>query len=197
VRKIGHWSHFTLLSMSIDGRVKVRENQRVINKAIYLADGAWICKDKRSYWGCGCPKTRGRNSGSRSSTPLSNRGLKDIFIACVDGLTGLPEAIETVYPPTRVQLCMVHMVRNSLKYVSYKHRKDVAADLKLIYGAATEAEAEVYLDLTAREVEPTVSQYQQIVANTLGPCHPAFRLSRGHPASVISTTNATPSVNMT
>ena len=65
-------------------------------------------------------------------TELQNRGVKDFFIACVDGLTGLPEAIETVYPQTRVQLCMVHMVRNSLRYVSHKHMKEVAADLILI-----------------------------------------------------------------
>jgi len=65
----------------------------------------------------------------------------------MDGLTGLPEAVEALYPHTRVQLCMVHMVRNSLKYVSYKHRKEVAADLKLIYSAGTESEAGVYLEL--------------------------------------------------
>ncbi len=70
-------------------------------------------------------------------TELQNRGIKDIFIACVDGLTGLPEAIETVYPQTRVQLCMVHLVRNSLHYVSYKHMKAVATDLKAIYSAST------------------------------------------------------------
>ncbi|ELS05636.1 transposase [Xenococcus sp. PCC 7305] len=68
--------------------------------------------------------------------------LRDIFIACVDGLTGFPEAIETVFPQTRVQLCIVHLVRNSLKYVSYKDRKAVAADLKKVYGANTESEAE-------------------------------------------------------
>lgn len=61
-----------------------------------------------------------------------NRGVKDIFIACVDGLNGLPEAIETVYPQTRVQLCMVHLIRNSLRYVSYKHMKAVTTDLKAI-----------------------------------------------------------------
>src|ERR1700750_712925 len=91
----------------------------------------------------------GHNEGAKFwlsvFTELQNRGLKDIFIACVDGLTGLPEAIETPYPHPGWQLCMVHLVRNSLKYVSYKHRKEVAADLKLIYSAATESEAQVYL----------------------------------------------------
>jgi transposase-like protein len=66
-------------------------------------------------------------------TELQNRGLKDIFIACVDGLTGFPDAIEAVFPKTSVQLCIVHLVRNSLSYVSYKHRKAVATDLRLIY----------------------------------------------------------------
>src|SRR5437588_6781746 len=84
-------------------------------------------------------------------TELQNRGLKDIFIACVDGLTGLPEAIETLYPQAHVQLCMVHLMRNSLKYVSYKHRKEVASDVKLIYSASTEAEAQVYLELFAEK----------------------------------------------
>ena len=82
-------------------------------------------------------------------TEIQNRGVKDIFIACVDGLNGLPEAIETVYPQTRVQLCMVHLMRNSLRYVSYKHMKAVATDLKAIYSASTEAEAEFNLDLFA------------------------------------------------
>ncbi len=75
-------------------------------------------------------------------TELQNRGVKDIFIACVDGLTGFPEAIETVYLQTQIQLCIVHLVRNSLSYVSYKDRKAVAADLKLVYGAATDGQAE-------------------------------------------------------
>jgi putative transposase len=112
--------------------VKVRENQRIINRALYLALGVDMHGQKEllAMW-------LGHNEGAKFwlsvFTELQNRGLKDIFIACVDGLTGLPEAIETLYPHARVQLCMVHMVRNSLKYVSYKHRKEVAADLKLIY----------------------------------------------------------------
>ena len=74
-------------------------------------------------------------------TELQNRGVKDIFIASVDGLSGFPEAINTVFPKTKIQLCIVHMVRNSLKYVSYKHRKEVASDLKKIYSSITEEEA--------------------------------------------------------
>src|SRR5947209_5069044 len=136
------------------------------------------------------------NSGSRSSTPLQNRGLKDIFIACVDGLTGLPEAIETIYPHTRVHLCMVHLVRNSLKYVSYKHRKEVAADLKLISSASTEAEAQVYLELFAEKWDrlyPTISsmwhaQWSRVI--------PLFAFPEDI-RKVIYTTNAIETVNMT
>ena len=75
-------------------------------------------------------------------TELKNRGVRDIFIGCVDGLKGFPESMQAVFPATQVQLCLVHMVRHSLAYVGWKERKAVAADLKLIYRAATEAEAE-------------------------------------------------------
>jgi len=78
-------------------------------------------------------------------TELKNRGIQDIFIACVDGLKGFPEAIETVFPKTAVQLCILHMVRHSLNYLSWKLRKEVAADLRAIYTAATEEEAEQQL----------------------------------------------------
>lgn len=121
--------------------VKVRHEGRVINKAVHLALGVNLegKKELLSIW-----MTTNESSKFWLSvmTELQNRGLKDIFIACCDGLTGFPEAIETVFPKTRVQLCIVHMVRNSLKYVSYKDRKAVAADLKKIYGANTESEAE-------------------------------------------------------
>ena len=82
-------------------------------------------------------------------TELQNRGLKDVFIACVDGLTGFPEAIQTVYPKTQVQLCIVHLVRNALQYVSYKDRRAVVANLKGIYRATTVAEAERALEALA------------------------------------------------
>ncbi|BGE69852.1 hypothetical protein CRPA25_61090 [Pseudomonas aeruginosa] len=74
-------------------------------------------------------------------TELRNRGVQDIFVACVDGLKGFPEAIEAVFPRTSVQLCIVHMVRHSLNYVSWKRRAEVAADLKRIYQSSTADEA--------------------------------------------------------
>lgn len=81
---------------------------------------------------------------------LKNRGVEDIFIACVDGLKGFPDAIEAVYPNTQVQLCIVHQIRNSLRFVSWKERKAVAADLKTIYGAATLKQAEQALEQFAQ-----------------------------------------------
>ena len=71
-------------------------------------------------------------------TELKNRGVQDILIACMDGLSGFPEAVRAVYPQTRVQLCIVHMVRNATKFVSYKDLKKICADLKAVYSAATE-----------------------------------------------------------
>lgn len=93
-------------------------------------------------------------------TELKNRGLEDIYIACIDGLTGFPEAIEAVFPQTQVQLCIVHLIRNSLKYVRWQQRKQVAAELKPIYQAATVAEAEDALASFAEqwdETYPTIS----------------------------------------
>ena len=121
--------------------VKVRHEGRVINKAVHLALGVNL-EGKKELLGIWMTTNESSKFWLSVMTELQNRGLKDIFIACCDGLTGFPEAIETVFPQTRVQLCIVHMVRNSLKYVSYKDRKAVAADLKKIYGANTESEAE-------------------------------------------------------
>jgi transposase-like protein len=85
---------------------------------------------------------RGLTAANQNASPeLRNRGVKDIFIACVDGLKGFPQAIETVFPQAQVQLCIVHLVRASLNYVSWRERKQVAQDLKSVYRAATEEQA--------------------------------------------------------
>src|SRR5258707_531248 len=120
---------------------KVRDNGHVKNKAIYLAIGVTIAglKEVLGLW---IAQTEGAKFWLQVVTELKNRGVTDIFIACVDGLKGFPEAIESVFPQTEVQLCIVHLVRHSLNYVGWKQRKEVAADLKTIYTAATEAEAE-------------------------------------------------------
>lgn len=125
----------------LDGlRVKVRDNKRVINKTIYLALGINLAGHKELL-GLWIAQNEGAKFWLDVLTDLQNRGLKDILIACVDGLTGFPDAILTVYPQAKVQLCIVHMVRNSLKYVSWKDYKAVTTDLKRIYQSLTESEA--------------------------------------------------------
>jgi putative transposase len=120
---------------------KVRDNGHVKNKAIYLAIGVTV-EGLKEVLGLWIAQTEGAKFWLQVVTELKNRGVTDIFIACVDGLKGFPEAIESVFPQTEVQLCIVHLVRHSLNFVGWKQRKEVAADLKLIYRAATESEAE-------------------------------------------------------
>ena len=175
-------------------RVKVRSNNRVVNKAIYLAIGITM-EGTKEVLGMWSSDNEGAKFWLQILTELKNRGVQDIFIVCVDGLKGLPEAIEAVYPQAQVQLCMVHMVRHSLKYVSWKQRKEVAADLKVIYGAATAEQAATNLETFSRkwdEKYPTISvswrnNWERIV--------PLF----GYPPEirkVIYTTNAIESLNM-
>jgi putative transposase len=120
---------------------KVRENGQVAKVAVYLALGVTMTGQKEVL-GMWAANSEGAKFWLHVLTELKNRGVRDIFIGCVDGLKGFPEAIEAVFPATSVQLCLVHMVRNSLSYVGWKERKAVAQDLKAIYRAATEAEAE-------------------------------------------------------
>jgi len=127
-------------------RVKARHDGRVINKAVYLAVGVNI-EGLKEVLGMWTAETEGAKFWLQVVTEIKNRGVKDIFIACVDGLKGFPEAIETVFPETQVQLCLVHMVRHSLNYVSWKQRKEVAADLKSIYQAPTIEQAEIHLGI--------------------------------------------------
>ena len=121
-------------------RVKVRDEGHVINKAAYLAIGVRLdgIKDILGIW---LEKEEGARFWLKVITELQSRGLKDIFIACVDGLKGFPDAIESVFPATQVQVCIVHMVRNSMQYVSWKDRKKLISDLKCIYQAVTEEQA--------------------------------------------------------
>ncbi|MDC7719183.1 IS256 family transposase [Vogesella sp. DC21W] len=120
--------------------VKVREGA-VRVKAVYLAIGVTLAGEKEVL-GMWLAQTEGAKFWLQVVTELRNRGVQDIFIACVDGLKGFPEAIEAVFPQAAVQLCIVHMVRHSLNYVSWKRRPQVAADLKRIYQSATLDEAE-------------------------------------------------------
>ena len=120
--------------------VKVREGAVQV-KAVYLAIGVTMSGEKEVL-GLWLAQTEGAKFWLQVVTELRNRGVHDLFIACVDGLKGFPEAIEAVFPRAAVQLCIVHMVRHSLNYVSWKRRPEVAADLKRIYESATADEAE-------------------------------------------------------
>lgn len=126
-------------------RIKTRSEGRVTNKAVYLALGINMegCKEVLGMW---VSDNEGSKFWLQIMTELKHRGVKDIFIACVDGLKGFPEAIETIYPNTNIQLCIVHLVRNSLKYVPWKDKKAVATDLKTIYNATNAQEAEDHLN---------------------------------------------------
>ena len=125
--------------------VKIRQDKRVINKAVYLALGVNM-EGHKELLGLWLSENEGAKFWLNVLTELHNRGVKDILIACVDGLKGFPDAINTTYPQTRIQLCIVHMVRNSMKFVPWKNYKAVAADLKRIYQSATEEEALLALD---------------------------------------------------
>ena len=120
--------------------VKIRQDKQVINKAIYLALGVNM-EGHKELLGMWLSENEGAKFWLSVLTELQNRGVKDILIACVDGLKGFPEAINTVYPETQIQLCIVHMVRNSLKYVPWKDYKAVTVDLKAIYQSRTEEQA--------------------------------------------------------
>ena len=123
--------------------VKIREGT-VRVKAVYLAIGVTIAGEKEVL-GLWLAQNEGAKFWLQVVTELRNRGVQDILIACVDGLKGFPDAIEAVFPKATVQLCIVHMVRHSLNYVSWKRRPEVAADLRQIYQSATAEEAELRL----------------------------------------------------
>ena len=125
--------------------VKVRQDKQVINKAVYLALGVNM-EGQKELLGMWLSETEGAKFWLNVLTELQNRGVKDILIACVDGLKGFPDAINTAFPETQIQLCIVHMVRNSVKYVPWKDYKAVTADLKKIYQSATEDEGLLALE---------------------------------------------------
>jgi putative transposase len=125
--------------------VKSRENGPVRNKAVYLALGINL-EGEKELLGLWIGQSEGAAFWHSVFTELKSRGVEDCFIACVDGLKGLPEAIESIFPQTQVQLCIVHKVRGSLKFVPWKERKAVARDLRAIYAAATLTEAEAALE---------------------------------------------------
>ncbi|WP_180082857.1 IS256 family transposase [Acinetobacter sp. YH12201] len=129
--------------------VKVRHNGSVINKAVFLALGINL-EGQKELLGMWMAENEGAKFWLNVLTELKNRGLQDILIACVDGLKGFPDAINSVYPQTHIQLCIIHMLRNSLKYVSWKDYKAVTQDLKAVYQSPTEEAALMALDQFAQ-----------------------------------------------
>ncbi len=174
--------------------VKVRDTGAVRVKAVYLAIGINMNGEKEVL-GLWIAQTEGAKFWLQVVTDLKNRGVQDIFIACVDGLKGFPEAIETVYPHAAVQLCIVHLVRNSLNYVGWKMRKQIADDLKRIYQSATVAEAEqklVEFESQWNEAYPPIAQIWRRNWDRITPFFdypPEIR-------RIIYTTNTIESVNM-
>ena len=138
--------------------LKIFQDDRVINKAIYLALVVNL-ESQKELLGLWISENEGAKFWLNVLTELQNRGVKDILIACVDGLKGFPDAINTAFPKTQIQLCIVHMVRNSMKYVSWKDYKVIAADLKRIYKSVTEEEALLALEQFAERWD---DKYPQI-----------------------------------
>lgn len=138
--------------------LKIRQDKRVINKAIYLVLGVNI-EGHKELLGMWISENEGAKFWLSVLTDLKNRGVQDMLITCVDGLKGFPEAINSTYPNAKIQLCIVHMVRHSLKLVPWKDYKAVTADLKRIYQSVTEQEASMELD---RFSEKWDDKYPQI-----------------------------------
>jgi putative transposase len=175
--------------------LKVRSDGRVINKSVYLAIGINIdgIKDVLGIW---LEQSEGAKFWLKVMTELRNRGVRDIFIACVDGLKGFPDAIEAVFPNTEVQLCIVHMIRGSLRFVSWKDRKAVVADLKGVYQAASEETARENLGIFAGQWDgkyPTISKSWQANWQRIIP----FFAYPEDIRRIIYTTNAIESLNNT
>jgi len=175
-------------------RVKVRDGGHIQNKAIHVAMGVNL-EGHKEILGLWTAQNEGAKFWLQVLTDLQNRGVKDIFIACVDGLKGFPETIETVYPSTEVQLCIVHLVRASLGFVSWKQRKAVAGDLREVYQSATAFDADLRLDTFAKKWDGVCPMVSQTWRRNWERITPFF----AYPAEirkVIYTTNAIESLNM-
>lgn len=173
--------------------VKVRQDKRIINKAIYVALGIDL-SGKKDILGLWISENEGAKFWLGNLTEMKNRGMQDMLIACTDNLTGMSDAISAVYPKCEHQLCIVHQIRNSLKYVSYKDRKKLAADLKPIYTASTEEEAHLALEFFDSKWS---KQYPQIAKSWYSNWNNLMIfLQYPEPIrKVIYTTNAVESVN--
>ena len=175
-------------------QVKVKSDGRVQNKAIYLAIGINV-QGHKEVLGLWAAQNEGAKFWLGVVSELKNRGVQDIFIACVDGLKGFPEAIEAVFPQTQVQLCLVHLVRYSLAFVSFKDRKEVAAGLKAIYQAVTAGEAEARLQEFASQWDAQYPLIAKSWRSNWARLVPMF----GYPPEIrraVYTTNTIESLNM-
>ena len=173
--------------------LKIRQDKRVINKAIYLALGINV-EGHKELLGMWMSENEGAKFWLSVLTDLQNRGVKHVLIACVDGLKGFPEAINAAFPDARIQLCIVHMVRHSLKFVPWKDYKEVTTDLKRIYQSVTEEEAGLELD---RFAEKWDEKYPQISKSWRANWPNLITLFNYPPdiRKVIYTTNAIESLN--
>jgi transposase-like protein len=124
---------------------KIKDNGKYISKAVYTILGVNL-QGKKEILGLYLSESEGANFWLQVLSDLSNRGVKDILIASIDGLKGFPEAINSIYPNTEVQLCVIHQIRNSLKYVASKNQKEFMKDLKTVYQAVSKEQAEIELD---------------------------------------------------
>lgn len=124
---------------------KVREDGQVVTKAVYTVLGL-TTDGHKELLGLYLSQSEGARNWLSVLTDLQNRGVKDILIACVDGLSGFPEAIKTIYPNTEVQLCIIHQIRNSMRYIASKDQKAYMTDLKKVYQASNKSAAEAALD---------------------------------------------------
>jgi len=173
--------------------VKIREAGHVQNRAIHVVIGVTL-EGQKEVLGLWTSQAEGAKFWLQVLTELQNRGVRDIYIACVDGLKGFPEAIETVFPQASVQLCIVHLLRASLHYVSWKQRKQVAADLQPVYRAATAEEAALRLEEFGAKWDEAYPTIRQLWRRHWEHVTPFF----AYPAEirkVIYTTNAVESVN--
>ena len=127
---------------------KVKENNHYVNKAVYTVLGL-NTDGHKELSGLYLSESEGAKYSLNVLTNLQNRGVKDILIACIDGLKGFPEAIEAVFPRTETQLCVIHQIHNSLRYIASKDQKEFLADLKPVYQADTLQAAEIALDQLA------------------------------------------------
>lgn len=175
-------------------RVKIRDGGHVKNQAIYVAIAVNM-QGNKEVLGLWAADNEGAKFWLQILTDIQNRGAKDFFIACVDGLKGFPEAIEAVYPRTEVQLCIVHLVRASLHFVNWKQRKEVAAGLRSIYQAGTAADAELRREEFALKWDATYPMVSQIWRRNWERIVPFFAYP-GEIRKVIYTTNTIESLNM-